>query len=72
MLFLLGQSVTAVDAEVRAGDVPRGIAEQEGDGAHEVLGAAHFALRDEAGPFLGEDGVFVEDFLGAEFLRGDD
>jgi hypothetical protein len=61
----LRDGVAAVDAQIGAGHVTGGVGEQECDGAHEVLGSAHLALRDEGDPLLGELGVVVEDLLGA-------
>lgn len=61
----LRDRVTAVDAQLGAGHVTGGVGEQECDGAHEVLGSAHLALRDEGNPLLGELGVVIEDLLGA-------
>lgn len=57
--------VTTINAELGAGHVAGGVGKEEGDGAHEVLGLAHLALRDEGDPLLGELGVLVEDLLGA-------
>jgi hypothetical protein len=61
----LRDGVAAVDAQLGAGHVTGGVGEQECDGAHEVLGPAHLALRDEGDPLLGELGVVIEDLLGA-------
>jgi hypothetical protein len=61
----LRDGVAAVDAQLRAGHVARSVGEEEGDSAHEVLGLAHLALRDEGDPLLGELGVVVEDLFGA-------
>ena len=54
-----------LDAQLSAGHVAGGVGEQECDGAHEVLGPAHLALRNEGDPLLGELGVVIEDLLGA-------
>lgn len=70
----LGDSVTAVNADVRAGDVATGARQQEGDGSHEVLGLTHLALGNEGSPLLLEVGVLVEDLLGQggkHVARGD-
>lgn len=61
----LRDSVATVDAQIGACDVRRGVGQEEGDGAHEVDGRAHLALRDEGGPLALELRVVVEDFLGA-------
>jgi hypothetical protein len=61
----LRDSVAAVDAQLGAGHVTGGVGEQECDGAHEVLGPAHLALRDEGDPLLGKLGVVVKNLLGA-------
>lgn len=61
----LRDGVATVDAEVGAGDIVGGIRQQEGHGAHKVLGRAHLALGDERGPLLLEVRVVVEDLLGA-------
>lgn len=61
----LGQSVAAVDSEIGAGDVPRGIAQEEGDRAHEILRRAHLSDGDQRGPLVFEVGVFVEDLAGS-------
>jgi len=70
----LGDGVAAVDANVGARDILRRVGQQEGDGAHEVLGLAHLALGDERGPLLLEVGVLVEDLLseGGEHVTGGD
>lgn len=62
---ILRQGVAAVDAEVRTGDVLGRVAEQEGDGAHEVFGGTHLTDGDEGGPLVAELGVFIENFAGA-------
>ena len=56
--------VAAVDPQIGASDVARGLGQQEGDGAHEVFGLAHVALGDEGDPLPLEVGVFIEDLLG--------
>lgn len=56
-------SVTAVNAEIRAGDVLAGIGEQEGHRPHEILGHSHLALRDERSPLLLEVRVVVKNLL---------
>jgi hypothetical protein len=61
----LRDSVATVNTQLGAGHVARSIGEEEGDGAHEVLGLAHLALRNERDPLLGELGVVVEDLFGA-------
>jgi len=61
----LRRSVATVDAQLGAGHVAGSVGEEESDGAHEVLGLTHLALRDEGDPLLGELGVFVEDLLSA-------
>jgi hypothetical protein len=52
------------NTQLGAGHVARGIGEEEGHGTHEVLGLAHFALRNEGDPLLSELGVVIEDLLG--------
>lgn len=69
--ILLRGRVATVNTELGAGHVAGGVGEEEGDGAHEVLGLAHLALRDERDPFLGELGVLVEDLLGAIERKND-
>lgn len=64
-LIRLRGRVTTVNAELGASHVAGGIGEEEGDGAHEILGLAHLALGDEGDPLLGELGVLVENLLGA-------
>jgi len=69
----LRSCVATVDAQLGASHVARGVGEEEGDGAHEVFGLAHLALRDEGDPLLGELGVLVEDLLcaiGKEMVSG--
>lgn len=57
--------IAAVDTKVSTGDVGGRVRQQEGQGAHEILGLAHLALRDERNPLLPEVRVVVEDLLGA-------
>lgn len=58
-LGLLRGCVATVNAQLGTSHVARGVGEEEGDGAHEVLGLAHLALGDERDPLLGELGVLV-------------
>lgn len=60
---LLRGGVATVNAQLSTGHVAGSVGEEEGDGAHEVLGLAHLALGDERDPLLGELGVLVEDLL---------
>ena len=60
----LGDGVSAVDSEVGAGDVFAGVAEQEGDRAHEVFRGTHLTLRDQGGPLAVQLWVVIEDFAG--------
>lgn len=60
----LSDGVPTVDPQLGAGDVARRIAQEVGDGAHQILRLAHFALGDQRGPVLEELGVVVEDFGG--------
>lgn len=62
---LLRGRVATINAELSTGHVAGGVGEEEGDGAHEVLGLPHLALRDKGDPLLGELGVVIEDLLGA-------
>ena len=64
---LLRGRVATINAELSTGHVAGGVGEEEGDGAHEVLGLSHLALRDKGDPLLGELGVLVEDLLCAIF-----
>lgn len=68
----LGDSIATVDTEIGAGHVLAGVGQEEGDGAHEVLGLAHLALGDERGPLLAQVRVLVEDLLrqGGEHVAG--
>ena len=56
---LLRGGVATVNAQLSTGHVAGSVGEEEGDGAHEVLGLAHLALGDERDPLLGELGVLV-------------
>lgn len=64
----LGQSVPAVDAEIRTGDVLGRVGEEEGHGAHQVFGCTHLADGDEGDPLIAELGVLVEDLAGPECI----
>lgn len=64
-LLASGDGVAAVDAEVGARDVAGRVREQEGHGAHQVLGLAHGALRDERGPLALQVRVVLEDLFRA-------
>ena len=55
------QTVTTVNPQISTGDVRSSFTEQEGDGAHEILGVTHLAGGDERGPLLLEVWVLVED-----------
>lgn len=61
----LRDGVATINTQLGASHVARGIGQEEGNGAHKVLRLAHFALRDEGNPLLGELGVVVKDLLGA-------
>lgn len=61
----LGDSVAAIDTQIRAQDVVGRIRQQEDDRAHQVLGPAHLALGDQGGPLLLQVGVVFEYLLGA-------
>lgn len=60
----LSQGVAAVDAEIRTGDVLGRVAEQEGDGAHEVFGGTHLPDGDEGSPLVAQLRVLIENLAG--------
>ena len=60
---LLRGGVAAINTQLGTGHVAGSVGEEEGDCAHEVLGLAHLALRDEGDPLFGELRVLVEDLL---------
>lgn len=62
----LGQGVTTVNAELRTGDVFGSVAEQEGNGTHEILRGSHLARRNEGNPLLSQFRVLVEDLAGSK------
>lgn len=64
----LGDSVSAVNTQVCAGDIAGSIRQQEGHGTHQIGRLTHLALRNERDPLLLEVGVLVEDLLGAIIL----
>lgn len=59
----LGDGVATIHTQVRPRDIARGIAEQERDRTHQVLGPAHLALWDQARPLLRQFWIIVEDLL---------
>lgn len=61
----LNDRVPAVDPELRPRDEARGVGQQEGDGARQVLRLAHAGHGGAADPLLLEVGALVEDLLGA-------
>lgn len=61
----LSDGVASIDLQLGAGDVVGGFAQEIGDGAHQILRLAHFALGDQRGPVLEELWVVVEDFARA-------
>jgi hypothetical protein len=63
MLQILRVGVASVHAEVCTSHVGAGVAGQEGDGTHEVLGPSHLTLRDERRPLARQLGVVFEDLL---------
>jgi hypothetical protein len=63
VLRFLRDGITAVHAQVRARDIVGRVRKQEGDGAHQVLGRAHAALRDERGPLPVQIRLVVQDLL---------
>ena len=65
----LGDSVTTVDAKVGTSHVAGRVTEQESDSAHQVLRAAHFTLRNQRSPLLGELWVVIENLFGAEVIE---
>ena len=71
--MLLGNCVATIDTEISSGDVSSGVAEEEGDCPHEILWSSHLTLWNQAGPFLSELWVIVENLLGSvtqvSFLR---
>jgi hypothetical protein len=64
----LSAGVCTIDAQVCAVHVQTGIAGQERDGAHEVLGAAHLTDRNQGSPLLLKLWVVIKDLLGAARL----
>lgn len=55
------QSITTINPQISTIDVRSGLTEQEGDGAHEILGGTHLAGGNERGPLLLELLVLVQD-----------
>lgn len=62
--------VAAVDAQVGAGDVGRGVAGEKDDGAFEVVRVAEARLGDERRPLVAQGRVVVQDLLGPVSRRG--
>lgn len=62
----LCQGVPSVDSEIRPGDIPGCIAEQESHSAHQILRGAHLARRDERDPFVSQFGILVQNLTGPE------
>lgn len=70
----LGDSVATVDTDISTSDVLAGVGEEEGDGAHQILGLAHLALRNQGRPLAVQVWVLVQDLLGEgrEHVAGGD
>lgn len=67
-MAFLSDSVTAIDTEIRSGDISSSITEQESHSTHQIFGTSHFTLRDQTRPLGCELGVVIENLLCAEIL----
>lgn len=68
----LGQGISAINTEIRAGDVLGSIAKEECYGTHQILGRPHLSNGDEGDPLITELGILIEDLTGAIIGREED